>query len=196
MGRARGAHRLADHGERLAVQGDRVARPDLQGLGESAFDDDAGRANPGTVSDEGPVDARQGLVPALREDRVGHLAHPEHRARQRKRTRSIRRRVAAEASTVWARACSRGTDPGRHGVGAEQEAPKPGLDRIVRALLGRGLGDIRRLADIVPGGGPPEYRRASRHGGLAGRKVRPVNGGLVAGGFATPTGRWVPAPPR
>jgi hypothetical protein len=66
-----------------------------------------------------------------------------------------------------------------------------GLCRWLRArLTAISLGDIRRMADFVPGGGPPPSTGgARRHGGLAGRKIRPVHGGLVAGGFATPTGR-------
>ena len=39
-----------------------------------------------------------------------------------------------------------------------------------------------------PGRASDEYRRAHRHGGLAGRKIRPVHGGLAAGGLATQPG--------
>jgi len=39
-----------------------------------------------------------------------------------------------------------------------------------------------------------KYRRALRHGGLAGRKIRPVHGGLVAGGFCHPNRAMGTAP--
>ena len=48
------------------------------------------------------------------------------------------------------------------------------------------LGDIRRMADVVPRDGPPPRHRRAHHGGLAGRKIRhcPVHRSLVADGFA------------